>query len=212
LTSISSAPPERGRFVTFEGIDGAGKSSHVEAFAARLRARGLAVEVTREPGGTAIAEAIRGLLLEHPMSPTTELLLAFAARADHLDRVIRPALAAGRWVVCDRFTDSTFAYQGGGRELGSGVVATLEAIVHPDLQPDLTILFELDPDEAARRRARARAADRIEREDLAFFERVAQAYRDRAQACPQRFHRVDGRQALELIAHQLQELADQWLR
>jgi dTMP kinase len=208
--SIPSAAPVRGRFVTFEGIDGAGKSSHIAAFAARLRDRGLVVEVTREPGGTALAEAIRGLLLAHPMSPTTEMLLAFAARADHLERVIRPALAAGRWVVCDRFTDSTFAYQGGGRQLGNGVVAGLETLVHPDLQPDLTILFEIDPDEAAQRRARARAADRIEREDLAFFARVAQAYRERAQTCPGRFFRVDGREPIDIIARQLQALADRW--
>ncbi len=208
--SHSIHPAGPGRFITFEGIDGAGKSSHVETFAQRLRARGIEVEVTREPGGTTLAESIRQLLLSHPMSARTELLLAFAARADHLERVIRPALAAGRWVVCDRFTDSTYAYQGGGRELGPPTVAAVEALVHPDLQPDLTILFELDPEEAARRRAGARAADRIEREDLSFFERVARAYRERALADPQRFFRVDGHQARETIARRLQTLADQW--
>ena len=180
-----------GRFITFEGIDGAGKSTHLPRCAQWLRDRGIAVIVTREPGGTELAERIRDWFLRHPTDPHTETLLAFAARSDHLDRVIRPALAAGQWVVCDRFTDSTVAYQGAGREIGVARVEQLEQWLHPDLQPDRTYLFDLEPEEAARRRARARAADRFEAEDVAFFRRVRQGYqgrlaRDQARPAAQR--------------------------
>ena len=180
------------RFVTFEGIDGAGKSSHVEWFAERVRALGHEVAVTREPGGTELAEAIRDWVLNRPMSMRVEALLVFAARQDHLDRVIRPALAAGRWVVCDRFTDSTVAYQGGGRGMPLEDIALLERWVHPDLQPDRTYLFDLDPETAARRRQAVRAADRFEAEAAAFFDRVRAAYLARAAAAPARFLRIDG--------------------
>jgi dTMP kinase len=166
----------RGRFITFEGIDGAGKSTHLPRCAQLLRQRGIDVLVTREPGGTDLAELIRDWFLHHDTDPATEALLAFAARSDHLARTIRPALAAGQWVVCDRFTDSTVAYQGGGRQLGATRVERLEQWLHPDLQPDRTYLFDLEPEEAARRRAQARAADRFEAEDLAFFRRVRAGY------------------------------------
>ena len=166
----------RGRFITFEGIDGAGKSTHLPRCAQLLRQRGIDVLVTREPGGTDLAELIRDWFLHHDTDPATEALLAFAARSDHLARTIRPALAAGQWVVCDRFTDSTVAYQGGGRQLGAARVERLEQWLHPDLQPDRTYLFDLEPEEAARRRAQARAADRFEAEDVAFFSRVRAAY------------------------------------
>ena len=189
----------RGRFLTFEGIDGAGKSSHVEWLARRLRERGRAVVVTREPGGTELAEAIRDWVLNRPMSMRVEALLVFAARQDHLDRVIRPALQAGTWVVCDRFTDSTVAYQGGGRGMPVADIAALEAWVHPDLQPDLTWLFDLDPAEAARRRQAARPADRFEAEDTAFFARVRHAYLERAAAAPGRFVRIDGTRPIDVI-------------
>ncbi len=189
----------RGRFLTFEGIDGAGKSSHVEWLARRLRERGRAVVVTREPGGTELAEAIRDWVLNRPMSMRVEALLVFAARQDHLDRVIRPALQAGTWVVCDRFTDSTVAYQGGGRGMPVADIAALEAWVHPDLQPDLTWLFDLDPAEAARRRQAARPADRFEAEDTAFFARVRHAYLERAAAAPGRFVRIDGTRPIDAI-------------
>ncbi len=171
-----------GRFLTFEGIDGAGKSTHLPRCAELLRERGLEVLVTREPGGTALAESIRDWFLHQDTDPDTEVLLAFAARSDHLARVIRPALAAGRWVICDRFTDSTVAYQGGGRQLGAARVERLEQWLHPDLQPDRTYLFDLEPEEAARRRAQARAADRFEAEDVAFFQRVRHAYQTRSAA------------------------------
>lgn len=182
----------RGRFVTFEGIDGAGKSSHVEWYAERLRRDGRRVVVTREPGGTELAEAIRDWVLHRPMSMRVEALLVFAARQDHLDRVIRPALAAGTWVVCDRFTDSTVAYQAGGRGLPLADVEALERWVHPDLQPDRTLLFDLDPRVAEARRSAARAADRFEAEQLGFFERVRAAYLARASGDPARFLRIDG--------------------
>jgi dTMP kinase len=170
-----------GRFITFEGIDGAGKSTHLPRCAQWLRDRNIPVLVTREPGGTELAESIRGWFLSHPTDAQTETLLAFAARSDHLNRLIRPALAAGQWVVCDRFTDSTVAYQGGGRGLGADRVEQLEQWLHPDLQPDRTYLFDIHPAEAARRRAKARAADRFEAEDVAFFERVRLGYRARVE-------------------------------
>ena len=188
-----------GRFITFEGIDGAGKSSHVAWFAERVRALGHRVIVTREPGGTPLAEAIRQWVLEQPMSMRVEALLVFAARQDHLDQVIRPALARGDWVVCDRFTDSTVAYQGGGRGLPIDDIQVLERWVHPDLQPDRTYLFDLPPETAAARRAAVRAADRFEAEDIAFFDRVRTAYLARAQAQPGRFRQIDSRQGIPEI-------------
>jgi len=151
---------ERGRFITFEGIDGAGKSTQVQVVADVLRARGIDVVLTREPGGTPLAEALRTLVLNEPMDASTETLLLFAARSDHLERVLRPALAAGRWVLCDRFTDATYAYQAGGRGVPAERIATLEQWVHPDLQPDLTLLFDVPPEVAAQRLSKARAADR----------------------------------------------------
>ncbi|MGE0801804.1 MAG: dTMP kinase [Lautropia sp.] len=180
-----------GRFVTFEGIDGAGKSTHLAACADWLRGAGRRVVVSREPGGTALAEAIRDCFLAHPSDPRTEALLAFAARSDHLARVIRPALADGAWVICDRFTDSTVAYQGAGRGLGAAAIEQLEAWLHPDLRPDRTYLFDLEPREAARRRAAARAADRFEAEDVAFFARVRDGYLARARRDPDRFALID---------------------
>ena len=195
----------RGKFITFEGIDGAGKSSHIAWFAERLRAQGWVVVETREPGGTELAEAIRAWLLERPMSSRVEALLAFAARQDHLDRVIRPALAKGHWVVCDRFTDSTLAYQGGGRGLPIADLEQLENWVHPDLQPDRTYLFDLDATTAARRRAASRAADRFEAEAEAFFDRVRAAYRARAAQSPARFCVLDALQTLEDIRATLEE-------
>lgn len=181
----------RGRFITFEGIDGAGKSSHIEALAAWLRARGHPVLVTREPGGTPLAEQLRELVLHQPMDPLTESLLVFAARRDHLVGAIEPALAAGTTVLCDRFTDASFAYQGGGRGFDLDVLARLEAWVQQGRQPDLTLWFEVAPAVAAQRRAAVRAPDRFESQDPAFFERVHAAYAARAAAQPARFARLD---------------------
>jgi dTMP kinase len=194
-----------GRFITFEGIDGAGKSTHVEWFAQVLRARGHDVVVTREPGGTALAEKLRVLLLNEPMSIEAETLLMFAARREHLDGLIRPALARGTWVVCDRFTDSTFAYQGAGRGVPTDAIESLERWIHGDLQPSLTFLFDLPAELAAQRRAAARSADRFESEDLEFFARVRAGYHARRAAAPARFRTIDGRQSIEAIRRVLEE-------
>jgi dTMP kinase len=194
-----------GRFVTFEGIDGAGKSTHIEWFAQRVRARGTEVIVTREPGGTPLAERLRALLLSEPMSVDTETLLMFAARREHLEQLIRPALSRGAWVVCDRFTDSTYAYQGAGRGVPTARIAELERWVHGDLQPHRTYLFDLPAELAAQRRAGARAADRFEGEDVAFFERVRRGYRARVDSAPGRFLVLDSREPIEHIRKQLEE-------
>lgn len=181
-----------GRFVTVEGIDGAGKSSHLQALAERWRAQGQEVVVTREPGGTPLAERLRELVLNQPMDALTEALLVFAARRDHLQQVIEPALARGATVLCDRFTDATFAYQGGGRGFDLAVLATLERWAQQRRQPDLTLWFDVPPAVAAARRSAARAPDRFESEDLAFFERVRAAYAERAAAAPARIVRIEG--------------------
>ena len=179
------------RFISFEGIDGAGKSTHIDAVAAHLREAGASVVCTREPGGTPLAEQLRDLFLRQPMDAMTESLLVFAARRDHLQQVIRPALARGDTVLCDRFTDATFAYQGGGNGFSWDVLSQLENWVQDGLQPDLTIWFDLPAAIAAQRRAQARAADRFEQQDLEFFERVRSAYEMRANAAPKRFARID---------------------
>jgi dTMP kinase len=179
------------RFITFEGIDGAGKSTHIDAVAQRLRDAGATVVCTREPGGTALAEQLRELVLHQPMDALTEALLVFAARRDHLRQVIVPALGRGDTVLCDRFTDASFAYQGAGRGFDTAVLAQLEQWVQHRLQPDLTIWFDLPAVTAAQRRAEARAPDRFEQQDIEFFERVRHGYQQRADAAPQRIVRVD---------------------
>lgn len=177
----------RGRFITFEGIDGAGKSTQIAAVVDLLQARGLRVEQTREPGGTPLGERLRELVLHEPMNLETEAMLMFAGRREHLAARIVPALEAGTWVVCDRFTDATYAYQVGGRGLDPAKFAALEHWVHPGLQPDLTLVFDLDPAVAASRVASTGVApDRFEREQSAFFARVRNAYLERAKAAPQR--------------------------
>jgi dTMP kinase len=180
-----------GTFITFEGIDGAGKSTHIAPLAERLRAAGRRVLSTREPGGTPFAERLRELLLHEPMDAIAETLLVFAARRDHIERVIAPALARGDVVLCDRFTDATFAYQGAGRGQDARMLHALEAWIQQGLQPDLTLWFDIDPALAAARRAKARAADRFEAEDTAFFERVRAGYAERMRAAPGRFVRID---------------------
>lgn len=180
-----------GRFITFEGIDGAGKSTHIQALAERFRRRGADVVCTREPGGTALAEKLRELVLHAPMDALTEALLVFAARRDHVQQLVAPALARGATVVCDRFTDATFAYQGAGRGFDSAVLAQLEAWVHGCVQPQLTFWLDLPAQTAARRRAAARAADRFESEDLRFFERVRAGYAARMEHAPERIVRID---------------------
>ena len=197
----------RGKFITLEGIDGAGKSTHLAALVDFLRDAGKIVVTTREPGGTVLGEKLRELLLHHPMHLETEALLMFAARRQHLDEVILPALARGEWVVSDRFTDASFAYQGGGRGLAWERLQTLETWVQGDFQPDLTLLFDLPPEVArARQVAMGAAPDRFEREELAFFERVRAAYLTRAAAERQRIHCLDAAASPSEIKIKLQEL------
>ncbi|NMM75764.1 dTMP kinase [Acidovorax sp. SRB_14] len=200
-----------GLFISFEGIDGAGKSSHIEGLAAAFRAQGRTVALTREPGGTPLAEKLRALLLHDAMDALTESLLVFAARRDHLRCVIEPALARGEVVLCDRFTDATFAYQGAGRGFDLAVLSHLERLAQtglapePDLmrEPDLTVWFDLPVEVAAQRLAAARAPDRFESEPVEFFRRVAQGYADRAAAAPQRFARIDSAQERHEVWQQL---------
>ena len=180
-----------GRFITFEGIDGAGKSSHIAALADWLRARGADLVLTREPGGTPLAESLRGLVLHQAMDPLTEALLVFAARRDHLQQLIVPALQRGATVLCDRFTDSSYAYQGGGRGFDLALLSQLETWVQAGRQPDLTLWFDLPAATAATRRAAERAPDRFETQDGLFFERVRAAYATRAAAAAHRFGVID---------------------
>lgn len=197
----------KGKFITFEGIDGAGKSSHVEWLAEVLRQRGHVVHVTREPGGTPLGEKLRELLLSEPMHLETETLLMFAARREHLARLIEPALARGEWVVCDRFSDATYAYQGGGRGLDRAKFMTLEHWVHDHLQPDMTLLFDLPLDVARERIVLAnRVLDKFEQERADFHERVRQAYLERAHVSPGRFRVVDANRPIPDIRKQLEQI------
>lgn len=193
----------RGRFLTLEGVDGAGKSTHIPFIQTFLEQQGIAVVVTREPGGTELGEQLRQLLLQVPMGLKTETLLMFAARNEHIEQVIAPALAAGQWVVCDRFTDASFAYQGGGRQLGAQAITSLEQWVHPQLQPDHTWLFDLDLAIAQQRLHASRELDRFETEQEDFFKRTQQAYHLRVQHDPHRFSVIDSGQRIEAIQDEL---------
>jgi len=200
-----------GIFISFEGIDGAGKSTHIEALAVAFRAQGRAVTLTREPGGTPLAEKLRAMVLNDPMDALTEALLIFAARRDHLVQVIEPALARGDVVLCDRFTDATFAYQGGGRGFDLGVLSVLEQWVQTgkglqaDLirQPDMTVWFDLAPEIAAQRLSGARVPDKFEAQPVEFFSRVAQGYALRAAQSPERFARIDAAGAKHTVWQQI---------
>jgi dTMP kinase len=200
---------QRGLFLTLEGVDGAGKSTHVQWLLDQLTERGIQVVCTREPGGTELGEKLRALLLHQAMSLECETLLMFAARAEHLQAVIEPALQAGQWVVCDRFTDATFAYQGGGRELGVERIAALEHWVHPELQPDCTWLFDVPLAVARERLDRTREQDRFEQEADAFFERTRAVYLARAQREPARIQRIDATQTIAQIRQHLSQQLDQ---
>ncbi|MDE2220894.1 MAG: dTMP kinase [Gammaproteobacteria bacterium] len=193
-----------GRFITLEGIEGAGKSTVALALRAELEARGIEALLTREPGGTPLAESLRLLLLRRDgevLNPVAETLLMFAARAVHLDNAIRPALAAGRWVICDRYTDASYAYQGGGRAVSAALIDQLAAAVHADFWPDRTLLLDLPVDAGlARARARPAAPDRFESEQRAFFERVRAAYLQRAAREPRRVRLIDGSASAAAVA------------
>jgi dTMP kinase len=197
-----------GRFITLEGIDGAGKSTHVAWLAGRLEAGGRTVVATREPGGTALGEKLRALLLREPMTRDSEALLMFAARREHLDSVIRPALTRGDWVVCDRFTDATYAYQGGGHGVPLARIRELEQWIQGETRPDLTFLFDVLPRISRARldqaQSEGRDLDRFERSANAFFERVRNAYFDRATAEPSRFRIIDSSQPLDVVRAELE--------
>lgn len=202
----------RGKFITFEGIDGAGKTTQINALHRFLEQKGVEVVRTREPGGTPLGEKIRALLLNDEMGVAAETLLFFAARAEHLEKVIEPALARGAWVLSDRFTDATYAYQVGGKDYPAQDVLALEALVQKGFGPDKTVLFDIAPETAAKRLAKARAADRFETQSLQFFERVRAAYLDRAGREPGRFVTLDASLAPEVITASLLKEAQEWLR
>lgn len=197
---------KRGRFITVEGVEGAGKSTHIDAMRAHLESRGVTVRVTREPGGAPFSESLRELLLDPAnlgMDADTELLLVFAARAEHLAKVIRPALTAGDWVLCDRFTDATYAYQGGGRGIDPARIAVLENWVQGDLRPDLVIVLDIDPEAGLARAASRGDKDRFEREEAAFFRRVRENYLERAKAAPDRYRIIDAGAAQESVRERI---------
>ena len=192
------------KFLTLEGVDGAGKSSHIEFIADAIRSKGAHVIVTREPGGTDFAERLRQTILSHEMSPILETLLVFAARADHVERVIKPALASGQWVICDRFTDATAAYQGAGKGVNAELIARIADAAHPGVRPSRTLVFDCPYEVAAARLAKAgRTLDRFEREDRAFFERVRSAYLAIAKAEPERVVVIDASRDAHAVREQI---------
>ena len=201
----------RGKFITFEGIDGAGKTTQIQALQRFLTDRGIEVVRTREPGGTPLGEKIRALLLNDDMNLMAETLLFFAARSQHITDVIVPALQRGAWVLSDRFTDATYAYQVGGKGFEAQKVLALEAMVQEGFGPDKTVVFDLDPAIAAKRLATTRKPDRFEKENRDFFTRVRNAYLDRAQADPKRFLTLDASLAPEAITQELLSEAQGWL-
>ncbi len=198
--------PEKNKFITFEGVDGAGKSTHLAWFADALRQRGFDVVVTREPGGTPLGEQLREILLSQPMNIGTEAMLMFAARLEHIEQVIKPALRAGKWVISDRFSDASFAYQGGGRGMDWEKLRQLEQWVHPDLQPDLTLFFDVPVEVARQRLANNVSLDRFEQEQSDFFERVRAGYHRRVQQNRQRYVVIDAAQTLDIVKHKLEEI------
>ncbi len=194
------------KFITFEGVDGAGKSTHLEWFAEALKRRGFDVVVTREPGGTLLGEQLREILLNQSMNIGTEALLMFAARMEHIEQIIKPSMRGGKWVISDRFSDASFAYQGGGRGLDWGKLSQLEQWVHPDLQPDLTLFFDVPVEVARQRLSNNVSLDRFEQEQADFFERVRAGYYKRIQENPQRYVVIDAGQTLDIVKHKLEEI------
>lgn len=201
-------PLQRGKFITLEGVDGAGKSTHLDYLAGRIRARGVELVVTREPGGTPLGEQLRTLLLNEPMQPDTELMLMYAARAEHVAALIKPALARGAWVLSDRFADASYAYQCGGRGIDAGRLQALQDWTLAGFGPDLTLLFDVSAEVAESRRAQARAADRFEQEQAAFFTRVREAYLQRAGAEPGRIRVIDASRDIAAIRAELERIME----
>jgi len=197
-----------GKFITLEGVDGAGKSTHLDYLAEKIRARGVELVVTREPGGTLLGEKLRTLLLNDPMQPDTELMLMYAARAEHVAALIKPALARGAWVLSDRFADASYAYQCGGRGIDAVRLQALEDWTLAGFKPDLTLLFDVSAEVAEARRAQARAADRFEQEQAAFFTRVREAYLQRAKTEPERIRIIDASHSIESIRAELDRIME----
>ncbi len=205
---MNAATMKPGKFISLEGVDGAGKSTHLDYLAEKIRARGVELVVTREPGGTALGEKLRALLLNDPMHPDTELMLMYAARAEHVAALIKPALARGAWVLSDRFADASFAYQCGGRGIDAARLQALEDWTLAGFKPDLTLLFDVPPEVAESRRSQARAADRFEQEQAAFFTRVREAYLQRARAEAGRIRVVDARHSIGAIRAELDRILE----
>ncbi|CAG0968540.1 dTMP kinase [Methylophilaceae bacterium] len=198
----------RGKFITLEGMDGAGKSTHIPEIITALESRGFEVVNTREPGGTPLGEGLRRILLHEAMHPETEALLMFAARREHIAQVIEPALARGAYVVSDRFSDASFAYQGGGRGVTAEKLELLESWVHPDLQPDLTLLFDVPVEVSVQRLANARSPDKFEQESVAFFTKIRNAYLSRAAKSPERFRVINSNQPKDRVKQLLLDIVD----
>jgi len=196
----------RGRFITLEGVDGAGKSTHIPFILSLLKSRGVEVVSTREPGGTPLGERLREILLQQPMHSQTETMLMFAARHEHIVQVIEPALARGAWILSDRFTDASFAYQCGGRGVPQEKISILEQWVQGALNPDLTLLFDVPVEVSTQRLAGARDPDKFERENADFFNRIREAYLARAQADPGRFRIIDANRSIEEIQASLEAI------
>ena len=195
-----------GKFITLEGMDGAGKSTHIPTIIQALKARGIEVVSTREPGGTSLGERLREIVLHEAMTPETETLLMFAARNEHIAQVIKPALARGAYVLSDRFTDATFAYQCGGRGVPSEKIVALEHWVQGELQPDVTLLFDVPVEVSVQRLANAREPDKFEAESVEFFTRIRNAYLERAHQFPQRFRIIDANRPLDAVKQTIEEL------
>ena len=206
---------KQGRFITIEGLEGVGKSTQIENLQGYLRSKNINYVLTREPGGTLYAEKIRNLLLEitdETLEPIAELLMIFAARAQHLEKLIKPTLASGTWVICDRFTDATYAYQGGGRELGTDRVALLEDFVQGSMRPDLTIFLDLNPEIGLARASKRGDLDRFEQEKLDFFKRVREVYQRRIEERPERYIVIDSSGSIDTVHERLIQQFDAWYK
>jgi dTMP kinase len=215
MAAAGGSDMQRGAFITLEGIEGAGKSTQLGALRDFLQARNIVVQCTREPGGTPLGERLRSILLDPAtgsITPEAELLLIFSARAEHLARVVKPALASGNWVVCDRFTDASYAYQGGGRGLGSERVAVLETWLQGDLRPDLTILLDLPAEMGLSRSADRGQLDRMEQEQIEFFARVRRAYLEQSERAPSRYLVIDARQSVAEVSAAIASGVQRWLK